>query len=197
MGIDRIEQLVSQLDWHWTYQLRPRLADLTDDEYLWEPVPGCWSIRPSGQPGSALGSGPHRWGQGEFRLERATHGLDPPPVTTIAWRLAHMIVEVLGERVHAHFGGPTVDVATFDYSGTASGALQQLDEAYDAWTHGVRALGATGLERPCGLAEGPFAEMPLAGLVLHINREMIHHGAEVSLLRDLYRDRLSDPSSSV
>jgi hypothetical protein len=26
----------------------------------------------------------------------------------------------------------------------------------------------------------------MADLVLHINRELIHHGAEISLLRDLY-----------
>jgi hypothetical protein len=26
----------------------------------------------------------------------------------------------------------------------------------------------------------------MAGLVLHINREVIHHGAEIALLRDLY-----------
>jgi hypothetical protein len=26
----------------------------------------------------------------------------------------------------------------------------------------------------------------MATLVLHINREVIHHGAEISLLRDLY-----------
>ena len=29
----------------------------------------------------------------------------------------------------------------------------------------------------------------MAGLVLHINREAIHHGAEIALLRDLYRDK--------
>jgi hypothetical protein len=29
----------------------------------------------------------------------------------------------------------------------------------------------------------------MAALVLHINREVIHHGAEVALLRDLYRAR--------
>jgi hypothetical protein len=28
----------------------------------------------------------------------------------------------------------------------------------------------------------------MSALVLHINREMIHHLAEVALLRDLYRD---------
>ncbi len=26
----------------------------------------------------------------------------------------------------------------------------------------------------------------MAALVLHINRELIHHGAEIALLRDLY-----------
>ncbi len=31
-----------------------------------------------------------------------------------------------------------------------------------------------------------WAQAPMAELVLHINREMLHHGAEVALLRDLY-----------
>jgi hypothetical protein len=53
----------------------------------------------------------------------------------------------------------------------------------------VRGLDADGLARPCGPAEGPFAEYPMASLVLHINREVIHHGAEISLLRDLYLNR--------
>ena len=50
-------------------------------------------------------------------------------------------------------------------------------------------LDAAALARPCGPAEGPFAAYPMAALVLHINREVIHHGAEVALLRDLYRAR--------
>jgi hypothetical protein len=32
----------------------------------------------------------------------------------------------------------------------------------------------------------PAPDAPFADLVLHIHREAIHHGAEVSLLRDLY-----------
>jgi hypothetical protein len=31
----------------------------------------------------------------------------------------------------------------------------------------------------------------MAALVLHINREVLHHGAELMLLRDLYRNRHS------
>ena len=53
----------------------------------------------------------------------------------------------------------------------------------------MRALGEDGLARPCGPAEGPYAREPMATLVLHIHREVIHHGAEVALLRDLYRAR--------
>jgi hypothetical protein len=29
----------------------------------------------------------------------------------------------------------------------------------------------------------------MASLVLHINREAVHHGAEIALLRDLFRAR--------
>ena len=54
---------------------------------------------------------------------------------------------------------------------------------------GVAELSLDDLARPVGPAEGPFAEHPYAELVLHINREVIHHGAEILLLRDLYRAR--------
>jgi hypothetical protein len=107
-------------------------------------------------------------------------------VTTIAWRLGHVIVGVLGARVAAHFDGPPVDYMTFAYAGSAAEALDQLDRHYAAWNRGVDGLGAEGLARRCGPSEGPFAERPMAALVLHINREVIHHGAEIALLRDLH-----------
>ncbi len=177
-------QLLEQLDWHWRQQLRPRLEGLSDDEYFWEPVPGCWNIRPRG-----TSKAPVQAGSGAFTIDFEMPEPEPPPVTTIAWRLAHLIVGVLGARAADHFGGRPVDYETFDYAGTATGALTQLDEMYDAWTRGVGALAPEDLARPCGPAEGPFAEHPMAVLVLHINRETIHHGAEIALLRDLYRDR--------
>ncbi|HEX6310621.1 MAG TPA: DinB family protein, partial [Acidimicrobiia bacterium] len=54
---------------------------------------------------------------------------------------------------------------------------------------GLRGLDAADLARPCGPAEGPWSQHPMAGLVLHVNREAIHHLAEVALLRDLWRAR--------
>jgi hypothetical protein len=182
MDLDWNFMLVDQLDWLWRNQTRPRLAGLTDDEYFWEPVPGCWSVRPKG-----TSTAPIAVGAGDYVMEVARPAPVPPPVTTIAWRLAHVIVGIFGFRVASHFGGPPAAYDTFAYAETADDALAQLDAGYAAWTAGVRALGADGLAQPCGPAEGPWAEASLADLILHINKEVIHHLAEVCLLRDLYR----------
>lgn len=184
MDIDWGHELTEQLDYHWREQLRPRYDGLTDEEYFWEPVSNSWSVRPRGQGTAAIAAG-----SGPFIIDFAYPEPDPAPVTTIAWRLGHLIVGVFGTRVASHFGGPPADYQTFPYAGTAAEALRQLDEAYGAWLEGVRGLGTEGLARPCGPAEGPFAEYPMAALVLHINREALHHGAEIALLRDLYANR--------
>ncbi|RKN40994.1 DinB family protein [Micromonospora endolithica] len=174
--------LRDQITWHWTHQLRSRLDGLTDDEYRWEPVPGCWNVRPRGS-----GDAPMRVGSGAMTIDFAMPEPEPPPFTTIAWRLGHVIVGVLAVRNAAHFGRAPTDYGSFEYAPTAAGALAQLDAEYATWLAGVESLGAEGLTRPCGPAEGPYADRPLATLVLHINRELIHHLAEVCLLRDLYR----------
>lgn len=181
MDIDWNAALVEQLESHWKNQLRPRMDGLTDAEYFWEPVPGCWSVR-----SSVAAVTPAAMGGGEFVLDYAKPPRVEEPVTTIAWRLAHIIVGLFGARAAAHFGGPAVAWDTWEYAGTADEALRQLDQTHDAWITGVRSLGTEGLIRPCGPAEGRHADYSMAAIVLHINREVIHHGAEISLLRDLY-----------
>lgn len=184
MDINWTHQLHDQLDWHWGHHLWPRFAGLTDEEYRWEPVQGCWNVRRRGES-----SAPMAVGSGAFTIDFAIPEPEPAPVTTIAWRMAHIIVGVLGERTASHFGGPAMDYESFAYAGTADEGLQQLDEGYRRWSDGVRGLDASRLALPVGPAEGPFAEHPMAELVLHINREVIHHGAEICLLRDLYAHR--------
>jgi hypothetical protein len=183
VNIDWTAQLADQLDWQWENYLRPKLEGLTDDEYRWEPVEGCWTVRlrRDGAPGEP--------GTGPYTVDFAWPEPTPPPVTTIAWRLAHVIVGVFGMRAANHFGASPVSFDDFPYAGTADQALDQLDETYHSWRDGVRGLTAADLGRPCGTTEGPFSAYPLAALVLHINREALHHGAEILLLRDLYRSR--------
>jgi hypothetical protein len=182
--VDWTAELAEQLDWQWRSQFRPRLDGLTDEEYRWEPVPGMWSVRPRGSSAAPLSSG-----NGAFTQDFAWPEPDPPPLTTIAWRLGHLLTGVFGLRVASHFGGAPVDPGSYDYPGDAASALARLDEIYAAWLAGVRGLGPDGLPRPCGPAEGPYAEASMAALVLHINREALHHGAEIALLRDRYQWR--------
>ncbi|GAA4291869.1 DinB family protein [Mycobacterium paraffinicum] len=168
---DITTQLADQLDWHWRGHLRPRLEGLTDHEYFWRPVPNCWTVQPDGSV--------------DYTYPAPT----PPPFTTIAWRMAHVIVGVFAMRNHNHFGGPPADYLSWNYATDAATALRQLDDCYAEWINGVRSLSAADLSRRCGPAEGPYAEHQLSELVLHINREAIHHGAEIACLRDLYVHR--------
>ncbi|MGO0576156.1 DinB family protein [Ornithinimicrobium panacihumi] len=193
--MDLVRRLHEQLDWHWRGQARPRMDGLTDDEYLWEPAPGAWSLRRREEPSPP--SANHRVGEGEWVCDYGFPEPTPAPFTTIAWRLAHVIVGVFGARNHSHFGGPVADYPTWDYAGSAEEALRQLDEGYAAWSAGVLALTEKDLLRPVGEAEGPWAAEPMLTLVLHINREAIHHLAEVALLRDLWahKDRVAPPST--
>lgn len=182
--MDIRKELTDQLQWHWENQARPRLDGLTDEEYFWEPVPGSWNVRPRG-----TGTAPLQVGRGDYTIDFGIPEPEPAPVTTIAWRLGHMLVGVLGERLASHFGGAPVSYENYEYPGNAKHALEQLDGMYARWSGAVTSLSREELERPVGPAEGPFAEAPMAALIQHINREMIHHLAEVALLRDLWAHR--------
>jgi DinB superfamily len=184
MALEWNALLRDQVDWLWTHQWRARLDGLTDEQYFWEPAPGAWNVRPRAEATTAMAAG-----TGDLVIDFEFPAPEPPPVTTIAWRLGHIVVGVLAMRVAGHFGGPPVDYGSHQYAPTAQEAVAQLDEAYAAWTAGVRGLGEAGLAEPCGPTEGPFAAEPMGVLVLHINRELLHHGAEIALLMDLHDAR--------
>lgn len=181
MDVDWNAELVDQLEWHWEQLLRPRLDGLTDEEYFWQPVPGCWTLSRRGDS-----TAPMSIGTGEFTMDYARPPHDREPVTTIAWRLAHLI-DVFGPPTAPHFDRSRTDQPTIDYPGTADAALRLLDDGHDAWVRDVRALGVGGLARPQGTLSPPaYAHAPMARLILYTHLEIIHHGAEVCLLRDLY-----------
>lgn len=172
MDLDVKQVLTSQLDWYWQWMLLPRLEGVTDKEFLWEPVADAWNVRltPDG-----------RW-MGDWQ----TPSPDPPPFTTIAWRMLH-ITSVLAGRAAAHFGTKPYDFEA-GFTGRASEAIAGLQDAYSDWSSGLEAMADERLteksEGPPGTIDGQF---PFAAVIQHVNREVIHHGAEVATLRDLYR----------
>ena len=91
---------------------------LTDEEYLWEPVREMWSVRPSG-----TGRTPMAVGGGGTEIDYQIPEPKPVPVTTIAWRIGHLLVGVFGERNARYFDGPAIDYATYVYPMSATEAL--------------------------------------------------------------------------
>lgn len=170
------DEALDQLDFYWR-MWRPRLDGLTDDEYFWEPVTGCWSIR--------------RVDDG-WRMDYEFPEPVPPPFTTLAWRLSHISAHVFGMRVGNHFGTGEFRIDADTYPGDADTALAYLDEQHRRWREGIGGWDDNDWLRPVGPAEGAFAERSYLTLVLHLNRELFHHGAEVALLRDLYRSHMSN-----
>ncbi len=148
-----------------------RLHGLTDEEYLWEPVAGCWSVR--------------RDGAGEWAVERGEPG-DAASVTTIAWRLTHLACHVLGGFATWLRDGGLPYVGDPDVPHTADAALAALDRNWRRWREGMERTEPSRWREPIGEAFGEHRDASTAELVLHVLDEFVHHAAEVSLLRDLY-----------
>ncbi len=173
--------LREQWEFHWNHQVRPRLDGLTDEEYFWSPAPDAWNIWPHG-----ASTAPVQAGSGDFTIDFAFPEPVPAKFTTIAWRLGHVIVGVLAMPNAANFGAPAASYQTWEYAGDAATALDQLDAQLDTWLTGVRNLGDAGLHTPAAPMDF-LPDPPMADLILHIQRELIHHLSEVCLLRDLYQ----------
>jgi len=62
---------------------RVTLEGLTNDEYFWEPVQPCWSIR-------RVADVDRGWGVGDWRCEDAFPAPDPLPIATVGWRIVHL-----------------------------------------------------------------------------------------------------------
>ena len=180
-AVDVADSMIKTFDFVWE-RLIGRLAGLTDDEYLWEPVPGCWSLRLE-----ATGRG---------RLDGSGGGGPPPdpvPVTTIAWRLGHLGGLCLGGFADRRFGDGTLDPRRLDFPVHADEAGGFLNVHFHAWRNGLAGLTAAEWGAPLGGSWGPYAEADTVDLALHVLDEVVHHAAEVGVLRDLYPHRSSSP----
>lgn len=155
-------------------RLRTRIDGLTDEEYLWEPAPGCWSLRP----------GP----DGRYRSDGAGTHPEPAPLTTIAWRLAHIIGLLCADRNATWLGlTPSFPWEADGEPANARAATELLGQAYGRFRAAITAVEPTALLEPLGPIGGPFARDTRLGFVLHELDELIHHGAEVGTMRDVYR----------
>jgi hypothetical protein len=184
VGPGMIAAMPRPLDWvPFDYvfgRFRTRLEGLTDEEYLWAPAPGSWTVETTPD--------------GHVRAHPPWPEPDPPPMTTIAWRMSH-IGDVLGMDRNWEWLGRTPPPRRSDgdddgdHPITAAGGIAYVTDRYDAWAALLGTLDDAELWRPLGPIARRYGDDLVIEFVLHVLDELIHHAAEVGVLRDLYRER--------
>lgn len=177
MGLAK-QDLAALSDEVWQ-RFRGRIEGLTDEEYHWEPVGGGWGVR-------ARSDGTHRH-------DFAVPPPDPAPFTTIAWRLWH-VIDLYGENRAPEWlavppqGNPIgLDDPDGAPPATAAAAVALVERAHDRWDAHLGLVTDAALAEEVGPVGGRFADRTRASYVLHMLDEFIHHGAEIAVLRDLWR----------
>lgn len=159
---------------------------LTDDERLWEPAPGAWSVRRHADgpgPGATVLVGAGEWGRDGGRPHPY-----PPPVTTIGWRMHH-VTELLLGRADWTAGARRLTEEEIVVPTDAATAVADLAGAVDAWHEALTSVDDAALDE-VGRSAYPYGsdpQVPFLDVVWWVNQEVVHHGAEIALLRDLYR----------
>src|SRR5204863_9417670 len=114
-------------------RLVKRIDDLGDAECMWEPAPNAWSLRPGRN--------------GQLNMQWGVLFDEVPPVTTIAWRLTH-IIDLLSEERCATWIGLEPEPENLFAEGapaTADKAPELLAAAGVRWRRYVTATDPTAL----------------------------------------------------
>jgi hypothetical protein len=170
------------------------LRGLSDSEYLWEPVDGCWSVRPRAEQRTPS----NRWlPEGDWGVDLQYPDPAPSPFSTIAWRMTHLI------------GSTYIGAALLRWRRLESGHLDErwdehrspprsAREAIDRWHDAIAKVQTLLAEAtPADLRRTETHEWGMAapGTGPSVGRSLLYfayfepasHAAEVRLLRDLYR----------
>jgi uncharacterized damage-inducible protein DinB len=165
------ELLAIQLDDAYR-SIRERVEGLSDDEFFWEPVPDCWTVR----------RGPDRRWSADYPDVHP----EPPPFTTIAWRLVHVAACKVMYHEYA-FGQASLTWPQIDSAHTADAAIAELERGQDLLVAALGGLGDEDLESRRLTNWGE--EWPTWKVFWTMIAHDQHHGGEIGTLRDLYRER--------
>ena len=171
---------LGQLGFSWL-ELAARLATVTQEEFVWEPRPGTLGVVRRGQARTAqtlgAGEGVAEWPEGH----------DHPGPRSVAWLVAHL-TEAYAERWEWTFGERRRRRADVVLHGEVVAARAELTRWVEAWRTDVAVVPDDEF-MTVGLSQATEidAAAPFGHLVLHMNRELIHHGAEILVLTDLWR----------
>ena len=169
---------------------------LTDDELMWEPTEGAWTVGPVAECRTPT---PFVTGTMAADFDVAVVGdRSMEPLTSIAWLFWH-VGSMPGRAAELDFFGGAHTAAsgwTSPYI-TAHPMFTKADEAVTAMQTGWRALETAlrwatdeQLERPTrfwGYPDGPMGTG--AQIVASVLNEVSHHATQIGVLRDFYQVR--------
>jgi uncharacterized damage-inducible protein DinB len=107
---------------------------------------------------------------------------------SLEWRLNH-IATLLAEDRNAVWLDQTPASTQLPEAQDAVQTLELLDASYALWRKVLTSLTDESLDKALGPRAGFYGKDTRRSFVLHILDELIHHGAEAALLRDLYGHR--------
>jgi DinB superfamily len=182
------------------YTLTRVWTELTNEEFFWEPLPGCWSVH---QRSKCLTPTP--FGTGDWvadfdadLVERAVRGEAMEPLTTVAWLMWHVgsmpgrlvDLDFLGGERSADSGWPAPYLSDHPVFTSADDAVQTMRTGWRALDRTLQASTDEQLERQTrfwGYPGNPGPPAPGYQIVASLLNEISHHGTQVCVLRDLYR----------
>lgn len=168
-----------QLEFSWMV-LSGRLAQVTDEQYFWQPSEEALTVvRRHARRGMRV------LGAGDWVAQWPDEPDNRTP-RTIAWLIAHL-TELFFERWEWTFGGHRQGRDEITLHGTAREAVAWLAHWVDLWREQVGELDESQL-MTVGLCQASEldAAAPFGHVALQLNRELIHHGSEIMALQDLH-----------
>lgn len=101
----------------------------------------------------------------------------------------HIAVDCLDSYAGRFLGSTGARVDGDRWHPAAADGIADLESAWTNFRGGMGDLDDQRWWSTIGPAFGPYSEHSTCDLVLHALQEVTHHGAEIALLRDLYRAR--------
>ncbi|MGH3678444.1 MAG: DinB family protein [Mycobacterium sp.] len=160
----------------WQFDLAWALADLhlsalTDDDFLWEPAPLTWTVRPDAS--------------GLWRPDWADTEPDPVPVPTIGWLTWH--IQWWWSVAIDHLAGVTPRERTdVVWPGNGTVSVARLRELAAQWRELLSNRTADDLAAPSSFPWDADAGRTLAHTALWVNVELTKNISEIGQLRLLH-----------
>ena len=166
-----VEWLSAVMEEAWS-ALRRHLESLTDEEFFWEPGPNCWTVHPDEA--------------GCWIVDYADYPHpDPPPFTTIAWRVVHVAACKIMYYEYA-FGPGKLTWDELDIPHTVAEATAWLEEGQAQLRTALAGLNDADLLEMRSTNWGD--QWPTWRIFWGMTAHDLEHGAEIGCLRDLYRE---------